>query len=63
MVKLRNGADAFREPYNLQWTWRAEKFEHVKDDDAKKGYLQFDGLLDQKFVSNDTSDYVWYMTR
>ncbi|XP_052173349.1 beta-galactosidase-like [Diospyros lotus] len=62
MVKLRNGADAFREPYNLQWKWAGEKFEHIKDDDAKKGYLQFDGLLDQKFVSNDTSDYVWYMT-
>ncbi|KAA8516637.1 hypothetical protein F0562_016857 [Nyssa sinensis] len=67
MVKSPNKADQGREPYNLLWKWRAEHFEHLKTDSKKKSHPQKDviyatQLFDQKVITNDTSDYLWYMT-
>lgn len=62
MVKKPNGAET--DPYNLKWEWRAEHFEHInKNGHVAKASLVANQLLDQKVVANDTSDYVWYMTR
>ncbi|CAI9097865.1 OLC1v1034378C1 [Oldenlandia corymbosa var. corymbosa] len=47
----------------LEWTWRAERVEQLKDQSAKEKSVTFaDELLEQKSVTNDTSDYLWYMT-
>ncbi|XP_028090173.1 beta-galactosidase 15-like [Camellia sinensis] len=64
MVMKLNDADEYQEPYNLQWTWRSEHFEHLKFNDKKmeNDYIYTGNqLMDQKFA-NDTSDYLWYMT-
>ncbi|XP_050243381.1 beta-galactosidase 15-like [Quercus robur] len=62
MVKKDNQADDAEEPFVLKWKWRPEHhFEHIK----KKGFVDgsvmtIEQLLDQKTVTNDTSDYLWY---
>ncbi|KAI3473953.1 hypothetical protein Pfo_028527 [Paulownia fortunei] len=52
--------------YNFDWKWRAEHFAHLKTSVKKSGPLKgvtyANQLLDQKIVTNDTSDYLWYMT-
>ncbi|KAI3471999.1 hypothetical protein Pfo_028687 [Paulownia fortunei] len=52
--------------YNFDWKWRAEHFAHLKTSVKKSGSLKgvtyANQLLDQKLVTNDTSDYLWYMT-
>lgn len=58
MVKKLNNAE--NEPIPLQWSWRPEMI-----DDAiilGRGQSSFHELIDQKVV-NDTSDYLWYMTK
>ncbi|KAF5940676.1 hypothetical protein HYC85_021843 [Camellia sinensis] len=35
MVMKLNEADEYQEPYNLQWTWKSEHFEHLKFNDKK----------------------------
>ncbi|GFY98543.1 beta-galactosidase 15 [Actinidia rufa] len=57
MVKKRNEAES--EPSVLKWVWRPE----TTDDTIQlgKGSLTASQLVDQK-VSNDVSDYLWYMT-
>lgn len=44
------------------WQWKYEKHEHLPKR-IYKGYTQDKQIFDQKVISNDTSDYVWYMTR
>ncbi|KAK7839755.1 beta-galactosidase 15 [Quercus suber] len=62
MVKKDNQADDAEEPFVLKWKWRPEHhFERIK----KKGFVDgsvmtIEQLLDQKTVTNDTSDYLWY---
>ncbi|CAK9143003.1 unnamed protein product [Ilex paraguariensis] len=58
-----------KKPYaqKLEWTWRAEQFEHFKSPSQKqssplKGVTYATHLLDQKALTNDTSDYLWYTT-
>lgn len=64
MVKTPNLADDGEEPYGLQWSWRSEHFAHRKQDGTVDGSsLITNDLLDQKVVTNDTSDYLWYITR
>ncbi|XP_075491404.1 beta-galactosidase 15-like [Primulina tabacum] len=52
--------------YNLNWKWRSERMEHlrcpVQYGRNFKGVTYAKGLIDQKLVTNDTSDYLWYMT-
>ncbi|KAG8376647.1 hypothetical protein BUALT_Bualt09G0085200 [Buddleja alternifolia] len=52
--------------YKLEWKWRAEHFEHlkapIKDISHLKGVTFANHLIDQKLATNDTSDYLWYMT-
>ncbi|KAL0455916.1 UNVERIFIED_CONTAM: Beta-galactosidase 7 [Sesamum latifolium] len=64
MVKKPNEADS--KP--LEWQWRTEHFDHLsshsssKRSKAVKGLSSAMQLLDQKAVTNDTSDYLWYIT-
>lgn len=49
---------------SLKWEWRKEKPAYVKKDGLVQGsLLTAQRLLDQKVVTNDTSDYLWYITR
>lgn len=64
MVKQKNQADNGEEPYVLEWHWRNEHIEHFEKNGAVEGSsLTMNKLLDQKAVTNDTSDYLWYLTR
>jgi hypothetical protein len=64
MVKKENVAENFEEPYTLKWQWRDEGFEHSnKNGIVEDSLMTVEQLLDQKAVSNDTSDYLWYITR
>ncbi|XP_027331397.1 beta-galactosidase 7-like [Abrus precatorius] len=58
MVKVKNEAED--EPEALKWTWRPENI-----DDALLGKVNVSAnrLIDQKDVTNDASDYLWYITR
>uniref|UniRef100_A0A9I9CPE9 Beta-galactosidase n=1 Tax=Cucumis melo TaxID=3656 RepID=A0A9I9CPE9_CUCME len=47
----------------LKWQWRNEKIEHITHEGDISGVaLTANSLLDQKIVTNDTSDYLWYLT-
>lgn len=63
MVKKPNGADNAEEPSNLKWVWKNEDIEEIKNGIVTGSDLTTNTLLDQKAVTNDTSDYLWYMTR
>lgn len=62
MVKLPNEADDQMEPYELKWDWRPEHPESLHQGIAKGSVMTANELLDQKTVTNDTSDYLWYLT-
>ncbi|TKY62981.1 Beta-galactosidase protein [Spatholobus suberectus] len=62
MVKKDNGADE-EEEYTLNWQWRQEPFMQMKNDQIIGTIdLTSSQLLDQKVVTNDASDYLWYIT-
>lgn len=48
-------------PEKLEWTWRPESAQKMIL--KSSGDLIAKGLVDQKDVTNDASDYLWYMTR
>jgi len=48
-------------PERLEWTWRPESAQKMILKGS--GDLIAKGLVDQKDVTNDASDYLWYMTR
>lgn len=53
--------DSRREPEKLKWTWKPE---FARKTILKgSGDLIAKGLVDQKDITNDASDYLWYMTR
>ncbi|KAK9275963.1 hypothetical protein L1049_023238 [Liquidambar formosana] len=58
MVKKSNQAE--NEPISLSWVWRPESI----DDTVVHGkaHISANGLIDQKAVANDASDYLWYIT-
>ncbi|MED6122823.1 hypothetical protein PIB30_043501 [Stylosanthes scabra] len=64
MVKKENeGADNDDESYNLNWHWRYEPFKQMKNGKIHGNVaLSAPQLLDQKVVTNGTSDYLWYIT-
>ncbi|KAK3034526.1 hypothetical protein RJ639_032515 [Escallonia herrerae] len=58
-VTVKKSNEAESEPTSLKWVWRPENI-----DDAAvqgKGEISASQLVDQK-VTNDVSDYLWYMT-
>ncbi|KAK9102398.1 hypothetical protein Sjap_019652 [Stephania japonica] len=60
-VKVMKPNAAEKQPAALNWAWRPER---VRDTASLgQGPLVAEQLLEQKQVSNDSSDYVWYMTR
>lgn len=58
VAKIPNEAE--QEPSSLTWHWKRENIYKF----AKEGKGQFvkDALIEQKAVTNDSSDYLWYMT-
>nr|GMD31480.1 beta-galactosidase 15-like [Ipomoea batatas] len=51
----------------LKWSYRPETVMHLKYGDKKQSSVLIDALdakqlFDQKVVTNDTTDYLWYMT-
>ncbi|CAA7053682.1 unnamed protein product [Microthlaspi erraticum] len=58
MVKKPNEAED--EPTTLKWSWRPENMDSFLL--KGKGESTMRQLFDQKVVSNDQSDYLWYMT-
>lgn len=59
-----NEADDEDEPYTLNWQWMHEPYMQMKNGQILGSVsLTAPQLLDQKVVTNDTSDYLWYITR
>ncbi|KAF8049209.1 hypothetical protein N665_2276s0002 [Sinapis alba] len=58
MVKKPNEAEDSRS--TLKWSWRPENMDNFVL--KGKGESTYRQLFDQKVVSNDKSDYLWYMT-
>ncbi|KAF2557263.1 hypothetical protein F2Q68_00016520 [Brassica cretica] len=58
MVKKPNEAED--DPSTLKWSWRPENMDNFVL--TGKGESTNTQLFDQKVVSNDQSDYLWYMT-
>ncbi|KAK7251637.1 hypothetical protein RIF29_35004 [Crotalaria pallida] len=61
MVMKDNDADDDEEPYVLNWKWKQEPIKHMKNDIVQGVSLTSAQLLDQKLVTNDTTDYLWYI--
>ncbi|KAF3969730.1 hypothetical protein ACB098_11G062300 [Castanea mollissima] len=57
MVKKQVGSS--RQHKRLSWVWAPEA---IKDTLGGKGTLKADLLLEQKQATDDSSDYLWYMT-
>ena len=58
MEKRSNQAED--EPSSLKWSWRLENLDDALN---AKSSVSASELIDQMSVTNDTSDYLWYMTR
>ncbi|XP_021750275.1 beta-galactosidase 15-like [Chenopodium quinoa] len=58
VAKIPNGAK--KEPSALTWNWTRERI--GKFAKGGKGDFAMDVLLEQKAVTNDSSDYLWYIT-
>ena len=60
--KVSNQVANFKEP--LQWQWRNEKIEFVSREGEVSGCpMTANRLLDKKVLIDDSSDYLWYITR
>ena len=59
MVNKDNEADDDEEPFTLKWQWRSEPLNQPQNNQV----MATNELLDQKVVTNGTSDYLWYITR
>jgi hypothetical protein len=58
MVKKQNKAED--EPEALKWVWRPENVHNAL---LGKSSVSENTIVDQKIAANDSSDYLWYMTR
>ncbi|OMO67150.1 hypothetical protein CCACVL1_20761 [Corchorus capsularis] len=59
MVNKDNKAED--EPSSLKWVWRPENIDSTVV--QGKGDFSVNGIVDQKAMANDQSDYLWLMTR
>ncbi|KAG6595196.1 Beta-galactosidase 7, partial [Cucurbita argyrosperma subsp. sororia] len=59
--KVSSQVGNFKEP--MQWQWRDEKIEFVsREGEVADTAMTANRLLDQKVLTNDSSDYLWYIT-
>ncbi|KAL9272366.1 Beta-galactosidase 7-like protein, partial [Drosera capensis] len=58
-VMVKKETEAEEESYSLQWQWKGEPVNHWNSKQA----LVANQLLEQKATTNDTSDYLYYMTQ
>lgn len=54
--------DAQEQPKSLKWQWRPEDIDNGLFG-LSKSSLSANTLLDQKQVTADVSDYLWYTTK
>ncbi|KAK9697359.1 hypothetical protein RND81_08G032500 [Saponaria officinalis] len=59
-IMVAKSNEAEDEPSSLQWSWRGEHISKSVFDGL--GSFAAHGLLEQKAATNDSSDYLWYMT-
>ncbi|KAL9241788.1 hypothetical protein vseg_015854 [Gypsophila vaccaria] len=59
-VMVTKPNEAENEPNSLSWSWRPEHI--LKSVFHGQGSFDAHGLLEQKAATNDTSDYLWYIT-
>ncbi|KAK9697308.1 hypothetical protein RND81_08G029000 [Saponaria officinalis] len=59
-IMVTKSNEAEDEPSSLQWSWRGEHI--LKSIFHGRGSFDAHGLLEQKAVTNDSSDYLWYIT-
>ncbi|TYK07364.1 beta-galactosidase-like [Cucumis melo var. makuwa] len=60
---IREKVSSQRTNKGFKWQWRSEKIEHMTYEDRVDGsVITANRLLDQKVVTNDASDYLWYLT-
>ena len=52
--------EAEKQPESLKWVWRPENIHNAL---KGKSHSSANKLIDQKEVTNDVSDYLWYITR
>ncbi|KAJ1418411.1 Glycoside hydrolase, family 35 [Sesbania bispinosa] len=63
MVMKDNEADVEDDSNTMNWQWMHEPFVQMKNGQVLGSVsLSVPQLLDQKVVTNDTSDYLWYIT-
>ncbi|KAB2623580.1 beta-galactosidase 15-like [Pyrus ussuriensis x Pyrus communis] len=62
MEGVLNEADDNKESYALIWVWKPEHFTHIKNGSVKHSNLTANVQLDQKLVTNDTSNLVHIST-
>ena len=64
VMKENEGADNEDESYKLNWQWMYEPYVQMKNGQILGTVsLSAPQLLDQKVVTNGTSDYLWYINR
>lgn len=52
------------EPEQLEWSWRPENVEDIlRGESTGKNVFTTTKLLEQKNVTGDVTDYLWYTTR
>jgi len=59
-VMVKENRQAEKEPVTLKWTWRSENIDNAIH---AKSNVSAHQLIDQKIAADDTSDYLWYMTK
>ncbi|QCD80206.1 beta-galactosidase [Vigna unguiculata] len=59
-VMVKETKQEEKEPIALKWTWRSENIDNALH---AKSNISAPGLIDQKLMTSDTSDYLWYMTK
>ncbi|KAI4313742.1 hypothetical protein L6164_026698 [Bauhinia variegata] len=62
MGMKENEADDAGEPFALKWRWMYEPYDQLLNSSVSGSKMSASVLLDQKVVTNDTSDYLWYTT-
>ncbi|GAB2272251.1 Beta-galactosidase 7 [Dionaea muscipula] len=63
-IMVKKETEAEEEPYSLEWQWRAEELDHWNAKlNMKKTTFMVNKLMEQKAVTNDTSDFLYYMTK
>ncbi|QCD80451.1 beta-galactosidase [Vigna unguiculata] len=59
-VMVKETKQEEKDPIALKWMWRSENIDNALH---AKSNISAPGLIDQKLMASDNSDYLWYMTK